>query len=147
LGITNTAYVRACLIGLALALLVVGVVSGTLLRHIVQILPIVLALVVLQRRAPWGAYAALPIFLFWTGIAILIWLFLLGLSRIANGRYTPTEIVMTFVMAVSSVAGTVWSVKLGRPLAAGGRVAAVLLFAGLQVAAMWVSFLRSIASR
>jgi Flp pilus assembly protein TadB len=33
--------VLSCLIGLALALLLVGVVSGTVLRHIVQIVPII----------------------------------------------------------------------------------------------------------
>ena len=57
--------VRSCLIALAPALLLVGVVSGTVLRHIVQIVPIVMALGVLARRAAWGAYAALPIFAFW----------------------------------------------------------------------------------
>jgi hypothetical protein len=67
------AFVRACLIGLALALLLVGMVSGTFLRHVVQVLPSVLALVILRRRAAWGAYAALPIFMIWTGIVILIW--------------------------------------------------------------------------
>ena len=42
--------VVGCLIGLALALLLVGLVSGTVLRHIVQIVPIMVALAVVRRR-------------------------------------------------------------------------------------------------
>ena len=140
-------FVRACLIGLALALLLVGVVSGTFLRHVVQILPIVLVLIILQARPAWGAYAAIPVFVFWIGIVILIWLFLLDLSRIANGHYTPVELISTFVMAACSVAGVFKSVSLGRPLSVVGRIVVFVLFAALQVAAMWLSFLRPIANR
>jgi hypothetical protein len=139
--------VRGCLIGLALALLLVGVVSGTVLRHIVQIVPIMVALGVLARRPDWGAYAALPIVGFWTFIVVLIWLFLLDLSRIANGHYTPIEVVSTFVMAACSIVGVVSGIQLGRPLRAVGRLYTFLLFAVMQFSAMWVSFLRPIANR
>lgn len=139
--------VFGCLIGLALALLLVGFVSGTVVRHVIQIIPIGLAVGVLSRRPVWGAYAALPIFLFWTFIVVMIWLFLLGLSGVANGRYTPIEIVSTFVMAGCSAVGAMKSVALGRPLSMSGRAFIVLLFATAQVAAMWVSFLRPIANR
>jgi len=139
--------VRACLIGLALALLLVGAVSGTILRHIVQIVPIIVALGVLARRPDWGAYAALPIFGLWTLIPVLIWLFLLGLSRIANGHYTPIEVVSTVVMAACSIVGVVKCIQLGRSLRAAGRLFAFVLFAVMQFAAMWISFLRPIANR
>lgn len=139
--------VLGCLIGLALALLLVGVVSGTLVRHIVQILPIVVVLGLLARRPDWGAYAALPIFLSWSFIVVLIWLFLLGLSRIANGHYTPVEVVSTFLMVGFSVVGVARSIPLGRPLPAVWRVLAFALFAALQFAAMWVSFLKPIVNR
>jgi len=139
--------VLTCLIGLALALLLVGVVSGTVLRHIVQITPIVVATGVLARRPDWGAYAAIPIFLFWSFIVVLIWLFLLGLSRIANGQYAPIEVVSTFLMAVFSVAGVIRSVPLGRPLRTVDRVLVFVIFAALQVGAMWVSLLEPIAQR
>lgn len=139
--------VRNCLIGLALALLLVGVVSGTLLRHIVQIVPIMVALGILARRPSWGAYAALPIFAFWTLVAVLIWLFLMGLSRIANGHYTPIEVVSTVVMAACSIAGAIKCIQLGRPLRAAGRISMVLLFSAMQFVAMWISFLKSIANR
>jgi hypothetical protein len=134
------------LIGLALALLLVGVVSRTILRHIVQILPIVVAAGVLMRRPALGAYAALPIFAFWIFIVVLIWLFLLGLSQIANGTYSPTEILLTFVMAACSVLGISNSFPLGKSLRIGRRVSITALFAIVQVAAMWVSFLKPIAT-
>jgi hypothetical protein len=56
---------------------------------------------------------ALPIFVFWTLIVVLIWLFLLGVSRIANGHYTIAEIISTFVMAASCVFGAVRAVQIG----------------------------------
>ena len=140
-------FVLGCLIGLAIALLLVGVVSGTFLRHIVQILPIVVVASVLTRRPVWGAYAACPIFLFWIVIVVLIWLFLLGLSRVASGHYPAIEVVSTFFMAGFSIAGVVRCIPLGRPLRPIGRALAVILFAVTQVGAMWVSLLKPIANR
>ena len=140
-------FVSICLIGLAIALLVVGVVSGTVLRHVVQVVPIIVAEVVLTRRPAWGAYPAIPIFLFWIFIVTLIWLFLLGLSRIASGHYTVIEILSTVFIAGFSIAGVVRSLPLGKPLRPIERMLAFILFGALQVAAMWVSFLQPIANR
>src|SRR3989442_2183795 len=95
----NQKTVAACLSGVAVSLLLVGVVSGTVIRHIIQIFPMLIALVAVARRPTWGSYAAMPIFLFWFLIMLLIWLYLLGVSRVANGRYTPIEILLTLVMA------------------------------------------------
>lgn len=134
------------LIGLVLALLLVGAVSGTLLRHVVQILPIAVAAAVLLRRPALGAYAALPIFIFWICMVVLIWLFLLGLSQIANGTYSVTEILSTIVMVGCSVVGIAQCLPLGRSLGIGRRVSMAALFAIVQVAAMWVSFLEPIAT-
>ena len=59
----------ACLGGLAIALMVVGVVSETVLRHVVQIVPVLLVVALVSWRPAMGAYAALPIFIFWILIA------------------------------------------------------------------------------
>jgi hypothetical protein len=139
--------VLGCLTGLAIALLLVGIVSGTFLRHIVQILPIAMAAGVLTRRPDWGAYAAVPIFVFWIFIVVMIWLFLLGLSQVANGHYTAIEVISTSLIAGFSGAGVIKSIPLGRSLPVIRRVFTVILFAVVQVAAMWVSFLRPIANR
>ena len=133
--------------GLAVALMVVGVVSGTVLRHVVQIVPILVASIVVRRRPAIGAYAALPIFIFWTLIVTLIWLFLAGLSSIANGHYTTTEIASTLVMAVCCGYGIVRAIPGGRTAPIAARLVTFIAFAGLQLAAMWISFSRSIANR
>lgn len=139
--------VAGCLIGLGLALMLVGAVSGTVLRHMTQILPICVALGVVSRRPEWGAYAALPLFLFWTLIVVLIWLFLLGFSRIADGQYTVVEVVSTFLMVIFAGVGAVRSLQLGRALPTVPRVLMFLLFAAMQLGAMRLSFLSSIANR
>jgi hypothetical protein len=73
---------------LACALLAVGAVSGTMLRHVVQILPsIVLIVVVVVWRPRSGPAAALAIDLFWLAIMLFIWLYLAGVARIVTGRF------------------------------------------------------------
>jgi len=136
-----------CLAGLAIALIVVGLVSGTILRHIVQIVPVVTAGIVVIRRPAIGAYAALPIFIFWMFIVSLIWLFLAGLSRIANGHYTIPEIISTIVMAACCGYGVIRAIPIGRPSQVGWRIATFLGFAALQFVAMWISFMPSVANR
>lgn len=135
------------LAGLAGALLVVGAVSGTILRHVVQIVPVLAAIAVVRRWPVIGACAALPVFMFWMLIVLLIWLFLLGLSRIASGHYTLAEIISTMVMAMCCVSGSVRAVGVGRPAPLSARVLTFIVFAVLQVAAMGISFSPSIANR
>ena len=139
--------VSIALLVLAIALLFVGVVSGTVLRHVVQIIPTIIALIVVARTPRWGAYAAMPIFGFWLFIVTLIWLFLLGLSRIASGRYTVAEVVATLVMAGASAAGLIRSVRLGRELPVRARILALATFAAFQIVAMWISLSPAIANR
>lgn len=141
---SNDRAVLLGLVGLTAALLLVGVASGTVVRHVVQVLPAVAAGALLVRRPPLGATAAIPIFAFWTFIPVMIWLFLLGLSRIATGNYTLAEILLTVVMVVCSMVGIVKSLPLSRLLALGPRALTLVVFAILQVAAMWLSFSRSI---
>ena len=135
------------LLALVAALLFVGAVSGTVLRHVVQIIPAIVALILVRQTPSWGAYAALPLFAFWLVIVILIWLFLLGLSRIASGHYTVPEVVATVVIASASVLGAISAVSVGRRLAWVPRLATIGAFGIFQIAAMWVSFLRPIANR
>lgn len=144
---SNERVVLGSLVGLALALLVVGVVSGTLLRHVIQIVPIIAAILLFRRHADYLAYAALPLFAFWILIVVLIWLFLLGVSRIANGHYTGIEIAMTVLMAACSLAGGVKSIAAGKPLRPLVRVFTFALFATLQVASMMLSLREPFAHR
>jgi hypothetical protein len=50
----------------------VGLVSGTLLRHAVQVAPALVAAALAWRRPRLGAAAALPVFAVWLIIPLLI---------------------------------------------------------------------------
>lgn len=136
-----------CLAALGLSLILVGIVSDTNLRHAVQIVPIAAAASLAVRHPAWGAYASIPIFGFWTFIVTLIWLFLAGVSRIANGTYTPIEIASTVVMAGCSLVGIGAALRAGKPLTWPQRTLASVGFLLLQIAAMWLSFRPGITNR
>ena len=123
---------------LAVSLLIVGVVSQTLLRHIVQVTPLILALIV-AGRSPAGASAAAPLFAFWLLVMLGIWSFLLGIARVFPGRFTLPEIALTIVIAIASLAGLVAAYRRGTTAAMPKRIATIAVFAFLQYAAMWIS--------
>jgi hypothetical protein len=122
----------------AASLLIVGVVSQTFLRHVVQIAPLILALVVVGRW-PGGANAAAPLFAFWLLVMIGIWAFLLGIARIFPGTFTGTEITLTVVIAAASLAGLLATSGAGSTAPIAVRLALVGGFAFLQYAAMWIA--------
>lgn len=143
---SNQKIIAGCLGCVALSLLIVGIVSGTLIRHVIQILPIVFALISVKRKSTWGVYAALPIFIFWIFIMILIWLFLLGIARIVTGHFTVAEIILTILIGLSGIWGIVTVIRY-RPTAQLVRGALVfVLFAAWQIITVWISFKRPFAN-
>jgi len=141
--------VTLCLIGIALSLLAVGFVSGTILRHIIQVLPAITAAALVIRAPATGRAAALAIFVMWLAIMILIWLFLLGIAQVVSGRFTPVEIMLTILIGVFCSFGVSASV---RGTVAGGRgialrIAAFVIALIAQIAAMWLSFQPWVARR
>jgi hypothetical protein len=138
--------VSICLLGLAAALTVVGLASGTVLRHAIQITPALAALAVMTRRPSWGAYAAIPIFALWIFIVALIWAFLLGLAKVVTGQFSAVEIICTVFMAGFSAVGIVKAISLGRPFRPL-MLMAFVAFAALQVFALQISFLPGVAQR
>jgi hypothetical protein len=138
--------ILGALTGLVIALLLVGVVSHTPLRHAMQVTPAVIAAVLVAMRARASRYAALPIFVIWLFLMTLIWLFLLGITRIITGTFTTAETVLTLVIGFSSLWGTV--AVLRRPRA--NLLPAVLffvVFTALQFAAVWMSLRPAFARR
>jgi hypothetical protein len=135
----RTRLVAGCLVGVAASLLLVGVVSGTLVRHVLQVLPAVLVLAALARGAEWARGAALGLFLFWLAIMVAIWLFLLGIARVVSGQFTPAEVTLTVIIGVCCAGGAV--AALWPPAGSGrlGRAAAFLAAAAVQVGATWLS--------
>ena len=138
-----------CSLAILIALYVVGAVSippGSL-RHEVQTLPLWFPIAAGLTNKQVAKWAALPCFIFWLAIMILIWLFLLGWARIVSGHFSPTEIAMTLVVGCASIVGIVaclrWRTD-ARPLRAS---VTFLVFAALQVLAMRLSLIPHIANR
>jgi hypothetical protein len=137
----------ACCLSIIAALLVVGAVSHGVLRHIVQTSPLWIAIVLGIRRSGWIKWAALPCFVFWLILMILIWLFLLGWAGIISGTFSSTEIAMTLIVGLASVVGIVKALSLRAGVGAWSAIATVLLVAVLQLTAFRLSLLPAIAHR
>lgn len=122
------------------ALLVIGVASYEVIRHVIQALPAFAAALFAFAGARSSKWMALPVFVVWLVIPILIWLFLLGVSKIANGTYSPVEIAMTIVLALASTIGLIRiAVHPGR-VSILGVVFVVAIFAAGEIGVMYVSF-------
>jgi len=135
----NTWVIASCLLGIILSLLLVGIISATLLRHVVQVIPAAVALVAVARRALWGPHAALPLFIFWLLIMLAIWLWLLGIARIVTGRFTPAEIVLTVVIGTCCAGGIVASLRTPTTTSRTWRLLMFAMFVAFQIGAMWLS--------
>src|SRR5262245_59405678 len=115
-----------CSLAIILALQVVGLVSHTTVRHVVQTLPLWIPIALGFRGRETAKWAALPCLVFWLGIMVLIWLFLLGIARVVSGRFSPTEVAMTIVIGVGCVSGLAalgrWRTAVSMPVALGVTV-------------------------
>ena len=137
--------ISVCLLGVILALFVVGVVSATPIRHVIQITPLVLAFIVIAKRTVWSHFAALALFSFWIVIMCFIWLWLLGIAHIVSGHFSPTEIAMTVVIGVCCIVGIWASIRVKAVASLTAKMVAFLIFLSLQIFAMWISLLESFA--
>ena len=125
--------------GVIAGLLAVGVVSGTLIRHVIQVSPAALALILVASGFRYGRAAALPILTVWAVVMGAIWLFLLGVASIVRGRFTPMEIVLTIVIAAACVIGLTGGARPTANLSRVRRVAAATASGLCQLAALWAS--------
>lgn len=91
--------VAVCLFVVAAALIVVGIVNGTLGRHIIQVIPLVLAFVIIPRWTFAGVWVAAGALVVWFAVVAAIWAYLLGLWDIASGTYTNFEVFLTILIA------------------------------------------------
>ncbi len=140
--------VRRSLLIVMFSLVVVGLVSGTLIRHLIQIVPLAVAFGLLWRSTSRVvACAAVALFVFWFAIMLLIWLYLLGISDIASGRYTLVEILLTAVIALGCLAGIPAGVRAGRSLPPIRGVMTFFLTWVIQTGVMLVSFSEPFVNR
>jgi hypothetical protein len=129
------------------ALLVVGMVSHGVIRHLVQTAPLWLAIVLGARRSDLCKWAALPSFLFWLLLMTAAWLFLLGRARIVSGTFTPIEIAMTVVVGAASTLGIVVALRARTATPTAAALATALAVTFLDLLAFRVSQLSAIAHR
>ncbi|OFW07061.1 MAG: hypothetical protein A3H96_13655 [Acidobacteria bacterium RIFCSPLOWO2_02_FULL_67_36] len=137
----------AAMLTVLVALLLVGLASGTIIRHAVQVVPVLLATVVVVARPAWSRFAAMPVFAFWLFIMLLIWSYLLGLANVITGQFTPAEVGLTVVIGLACVAGLAASARETRRSPVWACVAAFVIFGALQVGAMWLSLQPALAIR
>lgn len=137
----------ACCVVIIAALLVVGAVSHGVLRHIVQTSPLWIAIVLGLRNSALTKWAALPCFAFWLLLMTAIWLYLLGWAQLISGTFSPTEIAMTIVVGLASLAGIVSAVGTKSGVRPWAATATIVLVAVLQIAAFRLSLLSQIAHR
>jgi hypothetical protein len=146
---TQAKTVASACLAVLIALYIVGAVSvppGSL-RHQVQTLPLWFPIVLGFQQRPLSKWAALPCLIFWLGIMILIWLYLLGIARIVSGQYFPTEIAMTVVAGIASVVGLWTTARWKTTTPPAVALGIVVLFAVLQVLAFRISLIPYIARR
>lgn len=136
-----------CCLVIVAALLVVGSVSHGVLRHIVQTAPLWAGVVLGFRRFGLAKWTALPLFLFWLFLMILIWLFLLGWASIVSGQFSPTEIAMTLIVGAAALLGIFSCLRARTEVKPAAAVALLGLFAILQLAFFRASLLPAIAQR
>ncbi len=136
-----------CLVIIAALVLGVGVPGGMVIRHIVQTLPLWVGVVLGFRRSRATGWIALPSFLAWILLMGLIWLYLLGISNVMSGQFTPLEIAMTLVVGCAAVAGIVMFARFKSSLKPGAALMLFVTFAIVQLVCLRVSFLPAIAHR
>ena len=146
-GRSNGKALVFALLAIAVALLLVGLVSGTIIRHLVQLAPVLVAGAVALRRPAWGRFAAIPVFVFWLLIMVLIWLHLLDLAHVITGQFKPAEVVLTVVIGLACVVGLGVAARTSTAASWPSKVAAFIVFSALQVAAMWLSLQPVFATR
>lgn len=99
------------LIGVLIALLVVGFESGTILRHVIQVIPIILSIILVWQRFKWSSFFALGVFTIWFLIMCCIWLHLLNITHPVNGTFTVIEIILTIGIGMCCVSGMLNSIR------------------------------------
>ncbi len=144
---SRAGYIAWCSLTVLIALYLVGAVSNTPLRHVVQTLPLWVPIVLGFRRQPAAKWAAMPCFFVWLVLMTFIWLFLLGWARIFSGQFSPAEIALTMVVGAASLTGLLVGIRWQTNMTWGKSLALSALFLVLQLVTLRISFIPYIASR
>jgi hypothetical protein len=125
----------------------VGFVSGLVLHHLAQTLPLWVGVVQGFRHSRATGWVGLPLFLFWLVLIALIWLDLLGITHVLTAHFSPFEIAMTIVVGIASVVGIAmfWRFKSSVSLASAAGL--FVIVAAIQWLCFRAGFWSAIALR
>ena len=136
-----------CAVMLAALIVGVGVPNHMVLRHIIQTLPLWPALILGFRRSGAAGWLGLPVFVFWLVLMSFIWLYLLGISNMVSGNFTPWEITMTIAVGIACVVGIAAFVRLRLALSVPMRILDFVALGAIQFVCFRLSFLPAVAHR
>ena len=145
---TETIVIAICCLAIIAALVLgVGLATNLVLRHVVQTAPFWICVVLGFRHSRATYWAGLPLLLFWLILMVLIWAYLLGISRAVTGHFSPIEIVMTIIVGASCIIGmgSLIRSKLSFPPARAAILFVVMAI--FQLVCFRLSLLPSIAHR
>jgi hypothetical protein len=114
----------------------IGFASRLVLHHLVQTLPLWVGVVFGFRRSLATGWIGLPLFLFWLVLMALIWLDLLGITRVLTAHFSPLQIAMTIVVGVGSVVGIAMFWRFKSSLSLTSAAGLFIIFAAIQ----WICF-------
>lgn len=131
-----------CLMGLLICLLAVGVENKTFLRHVFQVLPIVVVLTLGLLKNRRTGSGALGLFACWAFFMVLIWLYLAGIQTFFTGNFTVFEIVLTVIMGLLCIVGFVLNMRPESTVPWSRHILVSVAFAMLQLIVMLLSLFR-----
>lgn len=138
---TASLMIAGCCLAVICALVLgVGLASNLVLRHVVQTLPLWVAVVLGFRQSRLTGWIALPCLIFRLLLMAVIWCYLLGISPWINGQFSVIEIATTVIVGVASLAGIVSFARFRSSLS---PAVAAVLFIGMgavQLAGLRISF-------
>jgi len=147
-GDASSIIIAVSCLGIILALVLgVGLASHLVLRHLVQTAPLWMCVALGFRRSRAAYWVGLPLFLFWLILMALIWAYLLGISHVLSGHFSPIEVVMTLIVGASSVAGMGSLVRSRFSFSPVGAIVLFVIMAIIQIVCFRLSLLPSIAHR
>lgn len=139
-------FIAICCLVVILSLAVgVGLASNLVIRHLVQTAPVWIAVALGLRRSRATSWAALPVLLFWLLLMTVIWLYLLGVSHLISGHFSPVEIAMTITVGVASVFGIASCLRFKSSLSPAIKAAVLVLMGIAQFVCFRLSLLPAIA--
>lgn len=144
---------RSASAGICLLLVIIGLVClgfashNAVFRYCIQAVPAFLALLLVWQRKRIGVHGTTAVLLIWfvvfISICMVYWKLGHGVTRMIAipdlASFSIPQIVLTVILGVFSLWGTVGSFFEGAGDNVGERFIGFLVFAALQIAAFWMS--------